>query len=630
MLPLAALGAAGASAAALLWALAAVPQGPATGVDLRIAKPQSAPGASESVDLSASQPVQGFSLLQLNGGSSGGMAGKPREKNRKAVKDASPTCAPLKNYGSHFTVDIDVGTPGQKFSVVADTGSDAVVIPSCVCRDQGSCAEEARCFRGTNRSSTFLLSHAPHSGDDKEAKHDKEGKVDPIMVSVVFGSGALEAVIASDVVKVGGLKAAVKSGLLLMVNNQLMLPNASSFEGILGLGPPKNKTKLMEEQKKMDKKLEEQEKKMKEAMKAAPAGDKHGHGGSGSMPIRISPGHGGAMQGAMGDAIKKLLKGIMGGQGGKGDDKKESGYLSVDGPPSQLPLWQEGFLQSAGVSRFSLCFRDRGKDGALRLQPPMGKGLKSIGQHHWGVDFQGVSVGDAKADVQFCSPHAKTKGQKTACAAIPDTGTTLLMAPASHLETLFGQLCDEWPRCAAAAKTGLEKKKLELFMLLLGQCGEWKSKEHGLDELPAIHLHLAGAGGAKQSLKLDGNAYIIETEEDELEIVTKHLMGMPMKVRVPSGKKRKVCAPAFGGHEMNTTENGPVWILGSPIFYEYEVGYALSQEEPAISFTKAENCGCEADAKRSSEALMQGARVRQPRELHVPPRLPSIDLSAGL
>merc|ERR1719453_1621331 len=162
----------------------------------------------------------------------------------------------------------------------------------------------------------------------------------------------------------------------------------------------------------MDKKLEEQEKKMKEVMKAAPAGGPGGKHGHGPMPIRISPGHGGGgMQGAMGDAIKKLLKGIMGGQGGKEDDKKESGYLAVGGPPSQLPLWQEGFLQSAGVSRFSLCFRDKGKDGALRLQPPMEKGLKSIGEHHWGVDFQGISVGDKKADVQFCSPQSKTKGQ---------------------------------------------------------------------------------------------------------------------------------------------------------------------------------------------------------------------------
>merc|ERR1719329_1183099 len=29
-----------------------------------------------------------------------------------------------------------------------------------------------------------------------------------------------------------------------------------------------------------------------------------------------------------------------------------------------------GFLESAGVSRFSMCFNDDGTDGALRLNPP--------------------------------------------------------------------------------------------------------------------------------------------------------------------------------------------------------------------------------------------------------------------
>merc|ERR1719238_1888078 len=67
------------------------------------------------------------------------------------------TCAPLANKGSHFTVDIQVGTPGQTFSVVADTGSDAVIVPSCICKESGSCSKDDRCFRGTNKSSTFKM-----------------------------------------------------------------------------------------------------------------------------------------------------------------------------------------------------------------------------------------------------------------------------------------------------------------------------------------------------------------------------------------------------------------------------------------------------------------------------------------
>merc|ERR1719350_2442657 len=53
----------------------------------------------------------------------------------------------------------------------------------------------------------------------------------------------------------------------------------------------------------------------------------------------------------------------------------------------------QGFLQSAGVSRFSMCFTN-GADGVLRLGiPPPEKQLGSVGQSHWGLDFRGMSVG---------------------------------------------------------------------------------------------------------------------------------------------------------------------------------------------------------------------------------------------
>merc|ERR1719199_1472255 len=68
------------------------------------------------------------------------------------------TCAALNNYGSHFAVDVDVGTPPQRFSLVADTGSNSLIVTSCVCVDVGMCPLDDKCFRGTNRSSTFVVS----------------------------------------------------------------------------------------------------------------------------------------------------------------------------------------------------------------------------------------------------------------------------------------------------------------------------------------------------------------------------------------------------------------------------------------------------------------------------------------
>jgi len=67
------------------------------------------------------------------------------------------TCAPLVSHGTFYTVDVQVGTPGQTFSVVADTGSDALIVPSCVCTEKGACNKKDRCFRGTNKSSSLRL-----------------------------------------------------------------------------------------------------------------------------------------------------------------------------------------------------------------------------------------------------------------------------------------------------------------------------------------------------------------------------------------------------------------------------------------------------------------------------------------
>merc|ERR1719215_1074585 len=78
----------------------------------------------------------------------------------------------------------------------------------------------------------------------------------------------------------------------------------------------------------------------------------------------------------------------------------------------------KGFLQEAGVPRFSMCF-NYNEDGVLRLGGPEPKlTLGSVGKSHWGLDFRG-----------FCSEASKKPGQETACGVIPDSGSTLMMGP---------------------------------------------------------------------------------------------------------------------------------------------------------------------------------------------------------
>jgi len=208
------------------------------------------------------------------------------QQHRSASSDgqemeAHEKCAPLKNMQSYFSVVVEVGTPAQKFSVVADTGSDNVIIPSCTCKESGYCNQDAKCFRGTNKSSTFYM-----STNGSAAKHGLP------LVDMMFGSGAIEAVVGSDMVTVGGVDTMMPDGILLMVQNELQIEDAGGFQGILGLGPPKNETLLALEVKRQQKEVadyqkaaEEQQEKEEKAMAKAMKGRKGEASGDDTVPL---------------------------------------------------------------------------------------------------------------------------------------------------------------------------------------------------------------------------------------------------------------------------------------------------------------------------------------------------------
>merc|ERR1719272_242380 len=151
-----------------------------------------------------------------------------------------------------------------------------------------------------------------------------------------------------------------------------------------------------------------------------------------------------------------------------------------------------------------------------------------------------------------------------------------------------------------------------------------------LHELPDLNFRLAGRDGKLQTVSLTGDDYIIETMEDEVEMVTRNIFGMPIKIPHKTGKQKRVCAPAFGAMEMETKENGKVWILGAPLFYKYTVSYNNNPKKSSIHFAK-EKCGCpnpkKASAKHSEGSLvssnLEESSSSGMRELHAEPRLPS-------
>jgi len=252
--------------------------------------------------------------------------------------------------------------------------------------------------------------------------------------------------------------------------------------------------------------------------------------------------------------------------------------------------------------------------------------LSSFGQIHWGVGLTGIYVGKTKVQLHVCRPDYDggpdiPAGQATACGAIPDSGTTAIMAPESSLEVLFEGICDEWDRCGHAAKeTGMPKA--QAFVDVLADCGSWleDGNSDGLSELPPLRFRVQGAHhGQITELKLDGWFYVFETVEEQYELVSEHFRAFAPP-RAKSGHKRagdqKTCAPAFGVMDMPTKSNGDAWIFGTSFFYAYNVKYDL--DDAMVSF-EDENCGSCSDG---ATLVSQGTRFNSSAFARVPRQVP--------
>ncbi|CAJ1416566.1 unnamed protein product [Effrenium voratum] len=489
-----------------------------------------------------------------------------RQKRELLANPPEETCSPLKNHVSFSSVKVSIGTPPQAFQLVADTGSNDLIVVDCTCRD---CPRDwGSCFTGPKRSTSFDMTVYKNGNTSRTANFARKDKEQqgPLAMVISFGSGQVAAEIASDEVRVGSTHSYMKNGLLLLVDHSLNLPGP--FEGILGLGRPQPKEE---------------------------------------------------MTSARGVAVP-------------------------------------GFFEAARVQRFSMCF-NRMEDGVLGVhtpqQPTM---LKSVGKVHWGLDFRGITVGKNLAiKAAFCDASQKPAGMETVCGLIPDSGTTLITGPTSMLITLFEEICQNWPRCRAAHEelkkevkempemrleglsllgrpkseaapdeiirimnkirdimekadkasaaypTGPPREQVssgpmmsDTLQLLLESCASWIEGVDLNDEMPKLTFHVAGANGVETDLVLPPRTYVLSEQ---------------------SVDGRKVCIPAFSPNEMKTTLNGDVWIMGTPLFYEYTAHYdrGLGNQEASMAFTPNadEACGqCKDDVIVKKSSLITSSARR--------------------
>lgn len=401
-------------------------------------------------------------------------------------------CADLTNHGSFFSTTVEVGTPPQSFDIVADTGSNAFIIPDCRCEIRGGCSTMDHCF-STQRSSTFYMETFWESGVQKTR-----------VATLGYGSGDITCSIGSDHVKLGSSHTYMNNSVFLMESRR-DLDIKGSFDGILGLGLPESQ-------------------------------------------------------------------------------------LSLDAPP---------FMKAAGIDRYSLCFNEN-EPGVLRMHiPELVNPMSNKGDVHWSLDLQGVSVGDTSTKVLFCDPATMNREMQTACRAIPDSGTTLMIGSPNQVQELFSAICDNWDRCRRAASEHPNLEKSMMFHSVLESCSTWMDDATPLDEMPSIKFHLAGAAGEKQEVELSAWSYVLKTRKPVLKKIRQKIFGDVNwgQYEVPAGSD-EACTAAFSSHaSKHNSDKGALWILGSPLFFESTVSYDITTKPARISIHPGVCSACVPGAK---------------------------------
>jgi hypothetical protein len=216
---------------------------------------------------------------------------------------------------------------------------------------------------------------------------------------------------------------------------------------------------------------------------------------------------------------------------------------------------EKTLLMNYGVDEFSMCLeRGSGKPGHLTWGPASADKKAQMvtvpveGKLHWAAKMS--SIGFDKKAASFLDSKKKSVSVnpcEKGCAAIVDSGTSLIAAPTSALMQLSEQVGPIHEDCS------------------------------NLHELPMLKSTLGD-----KHFELPPHAYVMR------------IQGAVMQANniwdvlffKPQLKKVNMCIPAFMQIDMNS-QMGPVWILGMPFFRYYHTSFDRTNKQ--MHFASAGN-----------------------------------------
>jgi hypothetical protein len=364
------------------------------------------------------------------------------------------------------------------------------------------------------------------------------------VTSIFYGSGQVVTAVGSDKVRAGNVAARMTDNLFLIVDNSLDIP---APDGILGLGPPSQKSFLSSQK------------------------------------------------------VKHL----------------NVSSVLVQGVPTHMALHSDvrerSFLESAGVNRFTMCMNSDSSFMKFNA-PPLEAPMTSLGTFHWGLGLWGLSVpgGDVIQGVgKMCDASSfLLPGQETPCGVIPDTGSTFMMGPETHVAVLVAELCAAWPRCHAATKGGVSTY-LRTFREVLFNCSDWMSAAE-MDAIPPIEFVLAGKEGKKKTITLPAHAWVVQSQIHDDYVKSHPDLAVRSLRQHMAHENRTVCSAALApdSSQMITRTNGPLWILGLPLFLSYQASFDVTNSPGMMSLTGAPCSACAKSRDLHSHVESVRSRIR--------------------